>query len=354
MKIEKQLPVTTALDPRAPTYDPRATTHAPLPEQSSKARPAREPLLQNNRPAETLNHKESGFSLQLNQQLSSMQAADHYLGELSVQLSALKLNISRQLSNAQSNQERDTINRRLEKLNELLKERSKLSGESLDATLKLRLNEPLRSRFSLQGLESIDAIQRSGQETLIFTAGRAFAEPIAVVLEDGMNTEQILRRLNGSLGQAGVRAELDQEGALKFSVQEKDWVKMKEQLRIQGEGKLFAKGNFTKVGSHEDAFGEFPADINQGSQRELRQLLESVVASLDRVTALREQLSQRQADVREFLARQENLDEQHWARTFADAVFNLQMRKPSQYAVVSQTVIAQANLTRFAVVSLLS
>lgn len=347
MKIEKQLPVTTALDPRT-------STQVPLSDQPVKARTVREPQPHSNRTPEILNHKESGFSIQLNQQLSSMQAADHYLGELSVQLSALKLNISRQLSNAQSNHERDAINRRLEKLHNLQKERSKLSGDSLDATLKLRLNEPLRSRVSLQGLESIDAIQHAGQETLIFTAGRSFAEPIAVVLEDGMNTEQILRRLNGSLGQAGIRAELDQDGALKFSVPEKDWAKMKDQLRIQGEGKLFAKGNFTKVGSHEDVFGSFPLDINQDSQRKLRQLLESVVTSLDRVTALREQLSQRQADVREFLARQENLDEQNWARTFADAVFNLQMRKPSQYAVVSQTVIAQANLTRFAVVSLLS
>jgi hypothetical protein len=346
MKIEKQLPITTALDPRA-------SARTPLPEQPTATKPAREARPQTNRTPETLNHKESGFSLQLNQQLSSMQAADHYLGELSAQLSALKLHLSRQLSSA-TPAERDAIGRRLVKLNDLLKERSKLSGESLDATLKLRLNEPLRSRFSLQGLESIDAIQRAGQETLIATAGHAFAEPIAVVLEEGMNTEQILRRLNGSLGQAGIRAELDQDGALKFSAPEKDWAKMKDQLRIQGEGKLFPKGSFSKVSSHDDAFGEFPSDIKQGSQRELRQLLESVVTSLDRVNALRDQLSQRQADVREFLARQESLDETNWASTFAEAVFNLQARKPTQFAVISQTVIAQANLTRFAVVSLLS
>lgn len=346
MKIEKQLPVTTALDPRA-------SAQVPLPEPPLGARPARASRPHAKRASEALNRQESGFNLQLNQQLSSMQAAEQYLSELSVPLSALKLNVSHQLSSPAAN-EREAITRRLEKLTDLLKGRSKLAGESLDATLKLRLNEPLRSRFSLQGLESIDAIQRAGQETLIVTAGRTFAEPIALVFEAGMNTEQILRRLNSSLGQAGIRAELDPDGALKFSAPEKDWAKMKDLVRIQGEGKLFAKGSFTKVSSQEEVFGGFIADSKQGSPRELRQLLDSVVASLERITSLREQLGQRQADVREFLARQESQDETNWARTFAEAVFNLQTSKPSQYALVSHTVLAQANLTRFAVVSLLS
>lgn len=353
MKIEKQLPVTTVLDPRTSALDPRASAQAPLPEAPLSARPAREARPQANRAPETLNRKESGFSLQLNQQLSSMQAAEHYLSELSTPLSGLKLNLSHQLTSPTAN-EREAISRRLGKLTELLEGRSKLAGESLDATLKLRLNEPLRSRFSLQGLESINTLQRAGQETLIVTAGRAFAEPIAVVLEEGMNTEQILRRLNGSLGQAGIRAELDQDGALKFSAPEKDWAKMKDLLRIQGEGKLFAKGSFTKVSSQEEAFGSFLANAKQDSPRDLRNLLDSVVGSLERVTSLREQLSQRQADVRDFLADQESQDETNWARTFAEAVFNVQTSKPSQYALVSQTVVAQANLTRFAVVSLLS
>jgi hypothetical protein len=346
MKIDKQLPVTTALDPH---HRPQT----PLPETAARPRPAETNPAEARAP-ERVPRRESSFNLQLNQQLSSMQSAEHYLSELSNQLAALKLNLSRQLSSPQTANERSSIQQSVQKLNSLLEQRSKLSGNSLDATLKLRLNEPLRSRFSIQGLESIKVMQAKGAETLVFSAGNTLSEPLAVVLEEGMSEEQILRRFNSSLGQAGIRAELDSEGALKFTAPEQDWQKIKEQLRVQGEGKLFAKGVFTPITTIEDSLLGFTSNLKQDSVDELRQLLNSVVASLDRITALREQLSQRQEDVREFLARQENLDEKEWALNFASTVFNPQARKQSHYASISQTIVAQANLTRFAVVSLLA
>jgi len=346
MKIDKQLPVTTALDPH---HRPQT----PMPDTAVKPRPANTKPVEARAP-ERLPMRESSFNLQLNQQLSSMQSADHYLGELSNQLAALKLNLSRQLSSPQTANERASIQQSVQKLNSLLEQRGKLSGNSLDATLKLRLNEPLRSRFSIQGLESIKALQDVGAETLVFSAGSALSEPLAVVLEDGMSGEQILRRFNNSLGQAGIRAELDSDGALKFTAPEQDWRKIKEQLRVQGEGNLFAKGVFTPVTTIEDGLLGFTTNLQQDSIQELRQLLNSVVSSLDRIAALREQLSQREADVREFLARQESLDEKQWALNFASTVFNPRVRNQSHYASMSQTVVAQANLTRFAVVSLLA
>lgn len=347
MKIDKQLPVTTVLDSRA-----RSQTQLPdspiVPRRASEARTGESSGIE--KPLS----KGAGFSLQLNQQLTSMQSAERYLSELSDQLSALKLNLSRQISSPQSAGERENIASTLQQLNSLLEQRAKRSGESLDATFKLRLNEPLRSRFSLQGLESIEAVQRSGKETLLFSAGRYMSEPLAVVLDDGMGDEQVLRRFNNSLGQAGIRAELDQDGALKFSAPEADWQSIKQQLRIQGEDKLFSKASTAPVASYEDGLLAFPIELSQDTFRELRQLLDSVVSALERVGALREQLSQRQADVRDFLARQESQDEKRWALGFASSVFDHRGPKSPGYSLVSQTVLAQANLTRFAVVSLLS
>lgn len=346
MKIDKQLPVTTALDTRT-------RAQAQLPETPLAARRARESRSSDGQPVERLLDKGAGFNLQLNQQLSSMQSAEGYLSNVAEQLSSLKLSLSRQLSSAQTSGERDSITRSLQQLNSLLEQRAKDSGESLDASFKLRLNEPLRSRFSVQGLESIDAVQRSGKETLLFSAGRHLSEPVAVVLDDGMSHEQILRRFNTSLGQAGIRAELSQEGALKFSATEQVWQPLKEQLRVQGEDKLFAKAAVAVV-SQDDGLLNLPLALNQKSASELRQLLDSVVSALDRVNSLREQISQRQADVREFLARQESQDEKQWARNFASAVFSSNGHKSASYAVISQAVVAQSNLSRFAVVSLLS
>lgn len=350
MKVEKQLPLSSNTDTRArskgrvlPTNAARvAGTEA----KASEARPAKAA------------GSNGGFNLQLNQQLSAMQSTDRYLGELANQLSALKLNLSRQLSSPQSlstkgEGDRESLVQGLQQVNELLGERSKRTAQSLDASFKLRLNEPLRSRFNVQGLDSLETIQHSGKETLVFSGGRALSEPLAVVLDDGMSEEQILRRLNSGLGSAGIRAELDQDGKLKFSMPENDWQVLKDQLRVKGEGKLFSEQP-TAAQTHEDGLPAFNPALARDSFRELRQLLDSVVSMLDKVGNLREQINQRQQDVRDFLARQESLDEQQWARTFAGAVFNINSRKSSSYAVVSQTVVAQAQLTRFAVVSLLS
>ncbi|MBK57973.1 MAG: hypothetical protein CML01_04060 [Pseudomonas sp.] len=343
MKIGKQLPAVSAINPQERREALLRDAPAPL----RAGAPAETPH------TETTPSKNTSFSLQLNQQLSSMQSADSYLGDLQTRLSQLKLNISRQISSPQPNGE-ESIRQTVQQVGELLKERSKRSGNSLDANLKLRLTEPVRSRFSLQGLESLDKIRQSGRETLLFSGGRQLAEPVAVVLDDEMSDEQILRRFNGSLGQAGIRAELDQDGELMFSAREGDWQKLKDQLAVQGEGKLFDKGRYVRVQSEDEQLLSFPEELQLDSFRELRRLLDSVVAGLDKVTSLREQLSNRQQEIREFLARQAHADEKQWAMDFSRSVFNLMQRSPSSYAAVTQTVVAQATISRFAVVSLLS
>ncbi len=343
MKIGKQLPAVSAINPQERREALLRDAPAPL----RAGAPAETPH------TETTPSKNTSFSLQLNQQLSSMQSADSYLGDLQTRLSQLKLNLSRQISSPQPNGE-ESIRQTVQQVGELLKERSKRSGNSLDANLKLRLTEPVRSRFSLQGLESLDKIRQSGRETLLFSGGRQLAEPVAVVLDDEMSDEQILRRFNGSLGQAGIRAELDQNGELMFSAREGDWQKLKDQLAVQGEGKLFDKGRYVRVQSEDEQLLSFPEELQLDSFRELRRLLDSVVAGLDKVTSLREQLSNRQQEIREFLARQAHAGENQWAMDFSRSVFNLMQRSPSSYAAVTQTVVAQATISRFAVVSLLS
>ncbi len=343
MKIGKQLPAVSAINPQerreALLRDAPAPLRAGVPSDPPHA--------------ETTTSKSTSFSLQLNQQLSSMQSADSYLGDLQTRLSQLKLDLSRQISTPQPNG-RESIQQAVQQVDDLLKERSKRSGSSLDANLRLRLTEPVRSRFSLQGLESLETIRQSGRETLLFSGGRQLAEPVAVVLDDAMTDEQILRRFNGSLGEAGIRAELDPNGELKFSAREGDWQKLKDQLAVQGEGKLFDKGKYVRVQSQEEQLLSFPRELQLDSFRELRRLLDSVVAGLDKVTALREQLSNRQQEIREFLARQAHADETQWAMDFSRSVFNLMQRSPSSYAAVTQTVVAQATISRFTVVSLLS
>lgn len=346
MKVEKQLPAVATIDSR----ERRQTVLPDAPASVSRKAPAN-PV--DTHRAERAAGKNANFNLQLNQQLSSMQSADSYLGELADRLAQLKLSLGRELSNSQPGA-REAVKQAMQQAHSLLRQRAERSGNSLDASFKLRLNEPVRSRFSLEGLESIDAIRRAGKETLLFSGGRALAEPVAVVLDEDMSEQQILRRFNTSLGQAGIRAELDAGGAVKFSAKESDWQQLKGQLAVQGEGKLFAKGKPTRLDSHEDELLRLPADSSLDSFRELRRVLDDVVRALDKIASLREQLSHRQEEIREFLARQSHQDEKQWAQDYASLVFNLMRQSPSSYAAVTQTVIAQANINRFTVVSLLS
>lgn len=345
MKVEKQLPLSTPADTRT-----RTSAQATV---SEAARTTKSGFKLSDFREAKANGKSSGFSLQLNQQLSAMQSTERYLSELSQQLATLKLNLSRQLSSQQNPSDREAIAQGIEQINSLLEERSERTSQSLDANFKLRLNEPLRSRFSLQGLDSLEDIQRAGKETLVFSGGRALAEPLAVVLDEGMSEEDILRRLNAGLGSAGIRAELNTDGNLKFSMPEKDWRQLKDNLNVKGEGKLFPNQT-AAARSFEESVIELNPVSAQGSPRELRQLLDTVVAAIAKVNKLRDKIIQRQQDVRDFLSKQENLDEKQWAKNFAGAVFNINSRTSSSYSVVAQTVVAQSQLTRFSVVGLLS
>lgn len=344
MKIGKQLPAVAAINPQ----DRRQALLPETPGPQSRR-------LFGDRLAEKWgqNNSAASFNIQLNRQLSSMQSAERYLTDLESRLSQLKLRLSRELGTAQPGG-KEALQQAIRQVQDLLGQRVERSGNALDATLKLSLNEPVRSRFSLQGLESIEAIRQSGKETLLFTAGNQLSEPVAVVLDDDMSEQQILRRFNATLGQAGIRAELDEHGKLKFSARESDWQVLKGQLAVQGEGKLFPKEHYSRVQSREESLLSLPQELQLDSQRELRRVLDTVVAALDKVIALREQLAERQKEIREFLSRHTGQDEKQWAQNYASSVFNLMQRSPSSYAAVTQTVLAQANIGRFAVVSLLS
>lgn len=150
-----------------------------------------------------------------------------------------------------------------------------------------------------------------------------------------------------------MRAELERGGALVFTARESDWAKLDGQLAVQGEGKLFSRAR-TPVGADQEKLLDLPDTLAGEHLRDLRRVLDGVVAALDKVGALREQLAHRQAENREFLARQSHADEPEWALDYAHSVFDLMNRSPSSFAAVTQTVVAQATLSRSTVVSLLS
>lgn len=345
MKIETQQPLVTQIDTpgRNRTEIQRAPAEARLPQ----------PIAQDKAPRQQAGHARSGYSLQLNRQLTSIQSADSYLTDLASRLDQLKLTLSRQLANPQANEQQE-LSRNLAKLSRLLAERNTRSGGSLDGNLKLSLNEPARTRFRLPGLDSIYALQAAGSETLIIKAGRRQSEPAVVALDQNLHPEQLLRRFNNALAPAGIRSELDAEGQLVFTSRDSDWQRVQAGVAVQGEGVLFPADQFTEVQPEEEAVLKVAEGTSLHSVAQQRSMLDKVVKVLDRINLLREQLNQRKQEIREFLAQQSEQQDQEWAADYVQSVFGLMQSSLSSYAAVTQTVVAQANLNRFAVVNLLS
>ena len=345
MRVDKHLPVVSGIDRQAPRRSQAAV--ADVNQQSWVDQGA----AANASKAQV--RKSAGFSLQLNQQLTTMQSADSYLGQLAGGLGQLKLSLSRELGNARIH-DREGVTAQLAGLKTLLEQRSARSGGSLDGQLNLHLNEPARARFSLTGLESVQALQQAGRESLLFSVGRTNQEPVAVVLDDDLSEEQVLRRFNVGLAPAGIRSELNADGSLMFSARESDWQQLREHIKVKGEGKLFAAQRFTELTPRESQILQ-PQTLDQlDDPREVRRVLDTVVKTLDRIDELREQLGLRQDEIRSFLARQLGEDEQRWASDYVTAVFALMRKSTSSYASVSGPLVAQATISRFTVISLLS
>ena len=300
-------------------------------------------------------NKLAELSLQLNRQSSALQSAQFYLSEVAEHMNGLKREVGRNLAAKQMAPDSAVIGRSVARLNDLLDQRSRLSSASLDAELNLNLQGPLRSRFSIKGLESLHSVLASGSEALLFNAGRHLPGPIAVVLDDGMSERQLLQRFNGSLAQAGLHVEVNDQEALRFSASDSQWQRLKGQLSIQGEDKLFAKSGYTRVETREDNLMGTPLVEPDSAERgPLRELLETVDKGLAKIKDVLEQLNARQSQVMGQLGRHESQQEKRWAHDFTGRVFSRKGEQGLDYPRVAQVVRSQANISRATVQGLMA
>lgn len=335
-------------------YDVGVRAQAQL-RDTAALRRERVPLAQGGAPRQA--GKLAELSLQLNRQSSALQSAHFYLSEVAEHMTGLKRDVGRSLA-APSKQvapDLEVIGRSVARLNDLLDQRSRLSSASLDGELNLSLQAPLRSRFSIKGLESLHRVLASGSEALLFNAGRHLPGPIAVVLDDGMSERQLLQRFNASLAQAGLHVEVNAQETLRFSAVDSQWQRLKDQLSIQGEDKLFAKSGFTRVETREDNLLGTPLVVPVTAEHgPLRELHETLDKGLVKIEDVLEQLNARQSQLMAQLGRHESQEEKRWAHDFTGRVFSLKGGQGSDYSRVAQVVRCQANISRPTVYGLMS
>lgn len=294
------------------------------------------------------------LALELNHQQSSLQSAQAYLSRLAKHLGDFRREVGRALSGPDPGAaSHETIVRSVARLNDLLDSRSRLSAASLDAQLEVNFDAPQRSRFSIEGLESLEGVQASGSETLLFNAGRHLPGPMAVVLDDGLNDTQILRRFNVGLAPAGVHVEQGEGGVLRFSAAEAQWERLKGHLSVQGEDKLFPRDGFKALASQEDNLLGSPLPMPQDRRANLRPLLDVANQGLQRINGLIDQLNQRQSQALDQLRREDRKEEKRWAHDFAGRAFDRGDPSPAGYKGIAQAGLAQANVSRHIVLGLM-
>jgi hypothetical protein len=280
--------------------------------------------------------RQAETSLQLNREHSALQMAQLYLGRLQKQAEITVRALDAPQAPPAEAARQGVI--------ALLEQRAVLAGDYLDGRLQVRTGPP-RTTFSLAGLESVAVVQAAGSETLLFSLGPHGHGPIAVVLDEHMGAARLVRRFNAGLAQAGMRVAAQPGGELRFSATEQDWRALKGQLRVQGEGKLFAQGAFVALSSREDNLQEqWQATV------ERRPLQALAVSTLERIEASRARLRQRQADLRPAPDEQAMRESRSKMLDLATAIF----RPGGGYAKVMSAATAQANISRNAVVGLLA
>jgi hypothetical protein len=202
------------------------------------------------------------------------QQAIDYLERVASQLESLKGELTAKLSSARSAAAARTphVDAGTRQLASTLAARKKDGGGSVDANLNYTA-QPSTQRFRIRALD-IDTLQQNAPQTVSFSIGGAGGPQIAAAITSDQSSAEAARAIDRAIAPLGVRASLDDSGALVFSTAETNWPAIKDSIAVSGHGRV--------------ATEEIPAELapqqwNSGNTDALRQSLREVVQALERV-----------------------------------------------------------------------
>lgn len=168
------------------------------------------------------------YNIQLNQQITSVQLADHYLAETESKLLQLRYPVRKPGVDSA--------------LLQLVEQRVALAGGTVDRQFTVSLQQSSQVKFYLPELENITSYPSA--EILLFAikGGRALT---SVALPKDCSAQQALLCLNKGLGRFGIHALRDSKGQLMFSVDEADWESISQYFSVRGEGQRYSADAFT-------------------------------------------------------------------------------------------------------------
>lgn len=278
------------------------------------------------------------YSVQLNDQLTTLQQADHYLGQLEQHLLDYR-HAARRGGQAQQQKGAD--------LTQWLEKRSSLSGGAVDRQLRPVLQGEARVTF--QSPDLVRMLQKNVSESRMFSVSDGRQTQLsAVVVGDDVESGQYKMMMSHALRRVGVQMH-EQQGMLNFSTTEKQWPQLEKTLSARD---VEAKSStFTPLKTFADPSRaeELLQSLSRGNSR----TPDAIQHALDAIGDQRAQMATQQEKARQLIDGMARFPQAKSAVKASESLGGILDHANHNYQVLAQAVNGQARLSGQTVRSLL-
>lgn len=278
------------------------------------------------------------YSVQLNDQLTTLQQADHYLGQLEQHLLDYR-HAARRGGQAQQQKGAD--------LTQWLEKRSSLSGGAVDRQLRPVLQGETRVTF--QSPDLVRMLQKNASESRMFSVSDGRQTQLsAVVVGDDVESGQYKMMMSHALRRVGVQMH-ERQGMLNFSTTEKQWPQLEKTLSARD---VEAKSStFTPLKTFADPSRaeELLQSLSRGNSR----TPDAIQHALDAIGDQRAQMATQQEKARQLIDGMARFPQAESAVKASESLGGILDHANHNYQVLAQAVNGQARLSGQTVRSLL-
>ncbi|EJL87163.1 hypothetical protein [Pantoea sp. GM01] len=281
------------------------------------------------------------YNVQLNQQLTRVQQADHFLQATENQL----LKVNHALSRRGNRQ--DAL-AQTQVLQSLLAQRQTLSGGSVNRQLQVSLEGKTQVNFQLRDGQAL--VNNTQPELLTFSLAGQQREISAAAIAADSTPQQTLLSLNQALGKWGIQGKLDAQREVQFQVDEQQWSRVNQHLSVQGGGERYPHSQFFPVKPLAETTLEDEVARVLANPSQLESLQPTLDSTLEQLTRQRKMLVRTKGLVQQRVDSMANFSSAQ-ASSAAEGV--AQQMSQQGYRGVADALGAQANVPRATVKNVL-
>lgn len=318
------------------SLNPSVQQHAVA--QNTPVRP-KQPVTTSDYPASPLiATRPQRYSVQLNDQLTTLQQADHYLGQLEQQLLDYRHATRR---GGQTQQQKGT------EISRMLEKRSGLSGGAVDRQLKPVLQGDARVTFHAPELARMLQDNSPGSRMFSVFDGRQ-TQLSAVVVGEDITSGQYKIQMSNALRRVGVQIQ-ERQGSVAFSATEAQWPHIEKSFSVRADAEKTADFVPLKTVADPSHVEELLQCVRQGVARPQ----DSLQQALDTIGEQRSQMAAQQEKARQLIDGMSRFPQSESAVQASETLGGVLDHANHNYQVLAQAVNGQARLSSQTVRNLL-